>query len=431
MDIAAGRLTRQDYLVELNNFIMSSNSVIRRFTEDIGWASPPASNTNMIHLLAEVQSQLMKTPEPEGINEYSEEPLLPSAASSPSIFSVRIDTETQRNLLLPYKKNALPDLRPPPTSAGELTANFTREERLTLYEYTLKNAAPVAVPSELLPVEVANSESQPKELSELELKKAMRDFKRRRQAYRTKVSTKNKSQIEITREIIHSMMGLFGGDEPVLPGTPNVSAPTCSPDGGSDSHSLDKQARSAASTHNLDINSKRVRDVRYSKWQVHRMKRKEQESHKSRNSDDTLKDEEYSNTCSEQGLYSLKYEKKFRTIDMKDNIKNEGNEGDWPYDKYQSRHKNKHTSRKSNQSRERKRMKSGSESEARHYEYREVKRDREGCVIEKHEDMRGHYRELSSGNSQKRERSKRDHKHEHHSSRENSKGSRNNESKGC
>lgn len=225
------------------------------------------------------------------------------------------------------------------------------------------------------------------------------------------------------------MMGLFAGEEPVLPGAPNIS-PTCSADGSSDSHSLDTQTRSATLTHNLDINSKRVRDVQYSKWQAHQIKRKEQESHKSRNSDSTLEDEEYSHSCSEQGLCSLKCEKKFTTIAVNDYIKNEGIGGDWPYDKYQSRPKVKHTSRKSNHSRERKRMKSGSESETKHCEYRETKRDREGCFI-KYKDMRGHYRESSSGKSQKRERSNRDHKHEHHGSRKNSKGSRNNESKGC
>lgn len=226
------------------------------------------------------------------------------------------------------------------------------------------------------------------------------------------------------------MMGLFAGEEPVLPGAPNIS-PTCSADGSSDSHSLDIQTRSATSTHNLDVNSKRVRDVQYSKWQAHQIKRKEQESHKSRNSDNTLEDEEYSHSCSEQGLCSLKCEKKFTTIAVNDYIKNEGNGGDWPYDKYQSRSKVKHTSRKSSHSRERKRMKSGSESETKHCEYRETKRDREGYLIEKYKDMRGHYRESSSGKSQKRERSNRDHKHEHHGSRKNSKGSRNNESKGC
>lgn len=44
---------------------------------------------------------------------------------------------------------------------------------------------------------VFKKEEQPKELSGLELAKAMRDFKRRRQAYRTKVSTKNKSHTEV------------------------------------------------------------------------------------------------------------------------------------------------------------------------------------------------------------------------------------------
>lgn len=42
-----------------------------------------------------------------------------------------------------------PDQRQPPLAAGELIANFSRQERLALYEYTLKNAAGVAPPPEL------------------------------------------------------------------------------------------------------------------------------------------------------------------------------------------------------------------------------------------------------------------------------------------
>lgn len=108
-----------------------------------------------------------------------------------------------------------PDCRTPPKSAGELVANFSKEERLALYEYTLKHAAPVVKPPELLsPEEVLHSHNPTSgDLTPLELKKAMRDFKRRRQAYRTKVSTKNKSQVQVTREIIHNMMVFLGTEE--------------------------------------------------------------------------------------------------------------------------------------------------------------------------------------------------------------------------
>ncbi|KAK8382675.1 hypothetical protein O3P69_015477 [Scylla paramamosain] len=180
------------------------------FTKEIGWTKPPDGN-NML----EIHKGTEKVSETNSINGY--------------IFLLRLMPRSKEIFLLPYRKNAVcmkiplaPDLRHPPASAGELTVNFTREERLILYEHTLKNAASVAVPPELLPMEVnASSETQPKELSGLELKKAMRDFKRRRQAYRTKISTKNKSQTEVTREIIHNMMALLGMQEPKLdfPGT--------------------------------------------------------------------------------------------------------------------------------------------------------------------------------------------------------------------
>lgn len=223
-------------------------------------------------------------------------------------------------------------------------------------------------------------------------------------------------------------MSLFGGEEADFPGTSNMSMPTCCSDGSSDSHSLDKQERSVTSTQSFDMTSKKMRDVHYSKGQAHRMKRKEQEIHKSRNSDNTIKDE-YFNTCSEQGSCSVKGEKKFRTIDMKYNVEYEGNERDRSYDKYQSRQKNKYADRESNQSRERKRKKSSSKSEFKYGEYREAKKDREEYVMEKHEVMKGQYRESSSGKHKRKGKS--DDKYEHHSNRKNSEVSRHSKSKGC
>lgn len=43
----------------------------------------------------------------------------------------------------------VPDVRQPPLAAGELIANFSGQERLALYEYTLQNTASVAPPPEL------------------------------------------------------------------------------------------------------------------------------------------------------------------------------------------------------------------------------------------------------------------------------------------
>ncbi|KAG7176007.1 U11/U12 small nuclear ribonucleoprotein 48 kDa protein-like [Homarus americanus] len=195
--MAAHQMTqREEYLKSLNSFIESSSDVINRFTK-----FPETSETGMETL---------------GYNSFSEEPLLPSASiPSPSAdFALTIDADKQRELLIPYKKIAGPDTRQPPSCAGELTACFSKEERLAMYEYTLQSAARVATPPEILPMETYKSvDNQPKELSELELMKAVRDFKRRRQAYRTKVSTKNKSQTQVTREIIHNMMVFLGAEE--------------------------------------------------------------------------------------------------------------------------------------------------------------------------------------------------------------------------
>lgn len=210
-------MSREEYLNGLTSFIQSSDYAIKKFAEEMGWHWPLSVRREPWSPHVQSSEVLRDALDSQNLNEYSDEPLLPSASvplPSSANFTITIDAETQRDLLLPYKSSAGPDTRRPPTSAGELTTNFTREERLAMYEHTIQNAAGVATPHELISMEASNPmDNQPKELSGLELMKAMRDFKRRRQAYRTKVSTKNKSQTQVTRELIHNMMVYLGVEE--------------------------------------------------------------------------------------------------------------------------------------------------------------------------------------------------------------------------
>ncbi|XP_063610806.1 zinc finger CCCH domain-containing protein 13-like isoform X1 [Penaeus indicus] len=195
--------SRSEYLNNLEDFLETARDNLRNFTETLGWSED----------VTDVQSNGGMTRSPEKSNEFNDEPLLP-ALPVKGVSAVTIDADVQRNVLAAYRRPDAPDLRQPPLAAGELIANFSRQERLALYEYTLQNAAGVAPPPELSMMEnVFKKEEQPKELSGLELAKAMRDFKRRRQAYRTKVSTKNKSHTEVAREIIHNMMVFIGAAE--------------------------------------------------------------------------------------------------------------------------------------------------------------------------------------------------------------------------
>lgn len=386
------KASREDYLSTLNSFNNSSNDVIMHFTKEIGWTKPPDGN-NML----EIHKGTEKVSETNSINGYSEEPLLPSfLPSAPHSFSVKIDAEKQRNILLPYRKNVAPDLRHPPASAGELTVNFTREERLILYEHTLKNAASVAVPPELLPMEVnASSETQPKELSGLELKKAMRDFKRRRQAYRTKISTKNKSQTEVTREIIHNMMALLGMQEPKLdfPGTSDrLHAPLCNPDCDNDLYTLGKSSEFMTSVHQGAVDSHHVKDMNYTKHQEQKPKRSEQKSHsRSRNPKESVKYQKYDSLSHDSNRFLTKDEKKHRRMEKKCDMKSEGHDTS---DKYQPRFKD----RGSSQGKEKKRKKD--ESEYRIYKQRKMSRKKE-----KYENEERHHRqEAFSSRSKKKEK---------------------------
>ncbi|KAK7065157.1 hypothetical protein SK128_013228 [Halocaridina rubra] len=200
--------SRREYIEGLQNFIEKSSSIIEKFSNNIGW-SPQRDR--------QVSRVIHKPLDEEGKNEYSEEPLLPSSNFNPAN-KITIDAEKQREILQPFWKETGYDSRQTPSSAGEMTVNFSKEERLALYEYSVKHAPSVAKPPELLSVEdVLNNKdhlaASTDKLSPLELKKAMRDLKRRRQAYRTKVSTKNKSQTQVTREIIHNMMVFLGVEE--------------------------------------------------------------------------------------------------------------------------------------------------------------------------------------------------------------------------
>lgn len=170
------------------------------------------------------------------------------------------------------------------------------------------------------------------------------------------------------------MMSVLGGEEPDLPGSSDVVPKlTGNPEGSSDSYSLHKQGRSTASTYSPARDPKSMRDVHNSQRQREKMKRTVQDSYKrNTNSEDRVTDAKYSNTCSEQDVYSLKCEKKFRTEDMKYNIKYKDYEAEGSYDKYHLKHKGKYTNREAekNHSREKRRKKSGRESEPRYTEHR-------------------------------------------------------------
>ncbi|XP_045138275.1 uncharacterized protein LOC123520230 isoform X2 [Portunus trituberculatus] len=287
-----------------------------------------------------------------------------------------------------------PDLRHPPASAGELTVNFSREERLILYEHTLKNAASVPTPPELLPMDVSgSSETQPKELSGLELKKAMRDFKRRRQAYRTKISTKNKSQNEVTREIIDNMMALLGLQDPKLdlPGTSGrLHAQQCNEDCDNDLYTLGKSSGFMTSVCQDAIDSHQVKNIDYTKHQEQKTKRSKQKSHsRSRNPKERIKYQQYDTSSHDTSRFLD--ERKHRRMGKKYEMKSERH--DTP-DRYQSRSKD----RGWNQGKEKKRKKD--ESEYRTYEQRKISKKEE-----KYENEERHYRqEAFSSRSKKRER---------------------------
>lgn len=96
------KASREDYLSTLNNFNKSFDDVIMNFTKEMGWTRT-FDGSNML----KVPKGSEKVTETNIFNEYSEEPLLPSFLLVDShSFSVKIDAEKQRNILLPYRKNA-------------------------------------------------------------------------------------------------------------------------------------------------------------------------------------------------------------------------------------------------------------------------------------------------------------------------------------
>ncbi|KAK3864744.1 hypothetical protein Pcinc_029602 [Petrolisthes cinctipes] len=262
---------------------------MQNLKKTLDWTGPAASQYCLQKSLK--SSEVTNSTEKEETNEYSEEPLLPSWPSmslTSTTFTCTIGADTQNNILKPFQKTAvcirnqyamypfmtllylywltylqynefyLRDVglerrcMPPPASAGELMAHFTREERLAMYEFTFTHSQAPPTPPQLVPMEAltpADGE-EPRELTGLELKKALRDFKRRRQAYR-KVSTKHKKYTEVTREIIENMMGLLGmeGDSGNSSNPTEVthkqSGPKCRSKNGSTSEDRECQFKSS------------------------------------------------------------------------------------------------------------------------------------------------------------------------------------------
>lgn len=201
------------------------------------------------------------------------------------------------------------------------------------------------------------------------------------------------------------MMGMLGwGGSDWLDTTSVSSGPSCNPD-GRESQCSDKQRKFAASVKSSNRDSARMRDLSLSKKQEHRM-RKEQESDRSRNSEETVRDKEYSKIYSDQSSKKeIKYKIKYDDYEVKGS------------NMYNSRHKDKYTDREPDQSRNRKRKKSSGESEHRYYEHNDARRKHVG-VLEKHDKARRQHRESSSAKLQKKEKTESDCRYEYQQQRE-------------
>ncbi|XP_076063963.1 uncharacterized protein LOC143038537 isoform X2 [Oratosquilla oratoria] len=211
--------TKAAFLEGLSKFIESSERTLEHFLDKIGWSDFKSPELNTVSDVNSFNREI-KLDE----NKYSEELILPSyMISKEKSQHVIIDAELQKSILEKITDKDAASARPTPSTASELSAEFDTKERLALYEYVIKHTTPPAVlplvhSMTLDPGEITNCDSKDKgQLSHLELMKLERDLKRRRQAYRTKVSTKNKSYSEVLREVVASMMELV--DAPSQSGT--------------------------------------------------------------------------------------------------------------------------------------------------------------------------------------------------------------------
>ncbi|XP_050296935.1 U11/U12 small nuclear ribonucleoprotein 48 kDa protein-like [Anthonomus grandis grandis] len=95
---------------------------------------------------------------------------------------------------------------PDPLTADRYTSTFSVDERLALYDYTVKHTKPPPKPHEFT-LEFTNSK-EAKQLTDEEKLILERNAKRRRTKYKS-VHTSKKSYTEITREVIDNQMGLY------------------------------------------------------------------------------------------------------------------------------------------------------------------------------------------------------------------------------
>ncbi|KAK6625323.1 hypothetical protein RUM43_005620 [Polyplax serrata] len=103
-------------------------------------------------------------------------------------------------------------LRPVPNSSSSLDSNFTREEKLALYDYVIDNTKKQNLYSDLYFQETEKKVDK-KEMTPWEIAAAERDAKRRRASYRNKVHTNRKTYTEVLKEVIDSQMEMLKEDE--------------------------------------------------------------------------------------------------------------------------------------------------------------------------------------------------------------------------
>ncbi|CAG9853789.1 unnamed protein product [Phyllotreta striolata] len=213
---------RKKQLHSLNQYINSSKDKVSSILNYLGWNGRKVQENaerircplNANHRVPiekiekHVQKCCLQSAGYDCNEEFLSDPQAPSSSSITLDVPKKIDILNEARQLNPKFRPAWNGLDPDPMTSDRIISTFSADERLALYDYCVKNTVAPPIPNEFL----TNAEEKGKKeesLTEGERLEKERNAKRRPVKYKSVHTGRNKSHIEVMREVIHNQMELF------------------------------------------------------------------------------------------------------------------------------------------------------------------------------------------------------------------------------
>ncbi|XP_066248699.1 U11/U12 small nuclear ribonucleoprotein 48 kDa protein-like isoform X1 [Euwallacea similis] len=212
---------RKKQLESLGQYIKSSEDNVKSVFQSLGWNINKTVQDedpkvmcplNKHHLISKktmsthIKNCTLKTSGYSGDEQFLSEAPINSESSIKFSKTKKVELFIAVRGSKPEFKSSWNGRDPDPLTSDRLTSTFSGDERLALYDYSIKHTKGPPKPEEFT-LELSDAREK-KELSEKDQLIQARDSKRRRAKYKS-VHTSKKSQTEIMKEVIDNQMALY------------------------------------------------------------------------------------------------------------------------------------------------------------------------------------------------------------------------------